>query len=39
VILDQPAKDTLTGQTGTRFLIPPGDGRILLDNADGKQAP
>ena len=39
VILDQPAKDTLTGQTGRRFLIPPGDGRILLDNAGSKQAP
>ncbi len=30
VVLEKPAKDTLTGKTGTRFIIPPGDGRILL---------
>ncbi|HOW63824.1 MAG TPA: putative glycoside hydrolase [Candidatus Paceibacterota bacterium] len=35
VVLDQPAKDTLSGQAGTRFNIPPGDGRILLDQDHG----
>ncbi|HOW66951.1 MAG TPA: putative glycoside hydrolase [Candidatus Paceibacterota bacterium] len=34
VVRDQAAKDTLSGQTGTRFDIPPGDGRILLDPAN-----
>lgn len=28
--LDRPAKDSLTGQAGTVFSIPPGDGRILV---------
>jgi hypothetical protein len=23
------ARDTLTGQEGTQFIVPPGDGRIL----------
>ena len=27
--LNQPARDVLTGETGTSFKIPPGDGRIL----------
>ncbi len=31
VAFDQPAKDTLSDQSGTRFIIPPGDGRILLE--------
>jgi len=30
VKLDKPAKDSLTGDTGTSFTIPPGDGRILI---------
>ena len=30
VKLDKPAKDSLTGDTGTSFTIPPGDGRILM---------
>jgi hypothetical protein len=30
VNLDRPAKDSLTGQTGTHFTILPGDGGILL---------
>jgi hypothetical protein len=30
--LNQPTKDVLTGETGTTFKIPPGDGRILLRN-------
>lgn len=30
VRLDHPARDTLTGETGTTFAIPPADGRILL---------
>jgi hypothetical protein len=38
-ILEQSAKDALTGQTGTRFIIPPGDGRILLQELDGKHRP
>lgn len=29
VSLEHPAKDTLTGDEGTRFVIPPGEGRIL----------
>jgi len=28
--LGQPTKDALTGETATKFTIPPGDGRILL---------
>jgi hypothetical protein len=28
--LDKPARDSLTGETGTTFTIPPADGRILL---------
>ena len=28
--LDEAAKDSLTGESGTSFTIPPGDGRILL---------
>jgi hypothetical protein len=28
--LDQPARDAFTGETGTKFAIPPGDGRILV---------
>ncbi|UCD53609.1 MAG: hypothetical protein JSW27_03270 [Phycisphaerales bacterium] len=31
VTLDAPARDTLTGRTGTAFTIPPGDGMILLE--------
>jgi len=27
---ERPARDTFTGETGTRFTIPPGDGRILV---------
>lgn len=27
---DRPAKDSFTGETGTEFTIPPGDGRILV---------
>ena len=27
--VDNPAQDTLTGEKGTTFIIPPGDGRIL----------
>jgi len=30
VKLDQPAKDSLTGRTATRFAIAPGDGAILV---------
>jgi len=30
VKLDKPARDSLTGENGTSFKIPPGDGRILL---------
>ena len=30
VALDRPARDCLTGRTGTRFTIAPGDGVILL---------
>jgi len=30
VRLDEPAKDSLTGEEGTTFTIPPGDGRILV---------
>ncbi len=30
VKLDKPARDSLTGESGTSFTIPPGDGRILL---------
>ena len=30
VKLEQPAKDSFTGESGTRFTIPAGDGRILL---------
>ena len=30
VTLDAPARDTLTGRTGTEFTIPPGDGMILM---------
>ena len=30
VTLDQPAEDAFTGETGTTFTIPPGDGRILI---------
>ena len=26
----EPAKDSFTGETGRRFTIPPGDGRILV---------
>jgi len=30
VELDREAKDSLTGETGRHFTIPPGDGRILV---------
>jgi hypothetical protein len=30
VTLDAPARDSLTGQSGTEFTIAPGDGAILL---------
>jgi hypothetical protein len=30
VALDRPATDSLTGQTGRSFRIPPGDGHILV---------
>jgi hypothetical protein len=28
--LDRPARDSLTGESGTSFTLPPGDGRILV---------
>ena len=31
VKLDEPARDAFTGETGSRFAIPPGDGRILVE--------
>lgn len=34
--LSRPARDSLTGETATRFDIPPGDGRILMDTASGQ---
>ncbi len=30
VELDRPARDSFTGERGMRFLVPPGDGRILV---------
>jgi hypothetical protein len=30
VKLDKAAKDSLTGESGTSFTIPSGDGRILI---------
>lgn len=30
VKLSTSARDSFTGETGTRFTIPPGDGRILV---------
>ena len=30
VTLDKPAKDSFTGETGTSFVVPAGDGRILI---------
>lgn len=30
VTLERPARDSLTGERGTSFTIPPGDGRILV---------
>lgn len=33
LVLGQPARDTLTGETASRFSVPPGDGRILLRNS------
>jgi len=30
VKLDKPAKDSLTGKFGTSFVVPPGEGRILV---------
>jgi hypothetical protein len=30
VKLDKTGKDSLTDESDTRFMIPPGDGRILL---------
>jgi hypothetical protein len=30
ITLDEPARDSFTGETGTRFTIPPGNGRILV---------
>lgn len=32
--LEHPAQDTLTGEEGRSFVIPPGDGRILLRQSD-----
>ena len=31
VKLEKPARDSFTGEVGTRFVIPAGDGRILVD--------
>jgi lysophospholipase L1-like esterase len=31
VKLDRSARDSFTGETGTRFVVPPGDGRILVN--------
>jgi len=28
--VDNPARDSLTGETGTEFILAPGDGRILV---------
>ena len=30
VVLPAPAHDSLTGERGTRFVVPPGDGRVLV---------
>ena len=30
VSVDKPAKDSFTGEAGTTFTLPPGDGRILV---------
>ncbi|MFB3882405.1 MAG: putative glycoside hydrolase [Armatimonadota bacterium] len=30
VKLDRPGRDSLTGETGREFAVPPGDGRVLL---------
>jgi hypothetical protein len=35
--LEHPAKDTLTGEEGRSFVIPPADGRILLRRSDGEK--
>ena len=30
VTLDKPARDSFTGETGTKFAVPPGEGRVLV---------
>ena len=30
VTLDKPARDSFTGETGTKFTVPPGEGRVLV---------
>jgi len=30
VRLEKPARDSLTGESGTSFVIPPGDSRVLV---------
>ncbi len=35
VKLDAPARDAFTGEAGVEFLIPPGDGRILVEKGGG----
>jgi hypothetical protein len=34
--LNEPAKDTLSGEIATEFTIPPGDGRVLMDTTQGQ---
>jgi hypothetical protein len=29
--VDRPARDSFTGESGTEFVVPPGDGRILME--------
>jgi len=33
--LEAPARDAFTGETGTGFIVPPGDGRILVMEEQG----
>lgn len=35
VEVERPARDSFTGETGRRFVIPPGDGRILVWEGGG----